>query len=230
MSRANEIKYRQARETVKQRPFSKELNLSQIVDKISEIGDACYDIQWADDQLDDILGEELADTYRLQFSDLSQACEDFFEDYYEYNNVWTLDGEREGESYFDALVAASGGTDDLVYLDEGGDGDYTPLLGYAADFARRMEAVPRIRRLTKDKLIELIGDVLGILTNYWDITLRHANLCGVYEIVKEEACEELDNVKGVEKAWAAWDEGKGYAQEQALAHAVSQLPAKVWIY
>ena len=50
------------------------------------------------------------------------------------------------------------------------------------------------------------------------------------ELTPEEACEELDTVKGVEKAWEAWNEGKEYAQEQALAHAVSQLPAKVWVY
>ena len=230
MSRVNEIKYRQARETVKRRPFSKELNLWQIMEKIQDIAEASYDIQWADDQLDDILGEELADTYRLQFADLSQACDDFNSDYMEYQTMWTLEDEDQGASYFDAMVAASGGTDDLVYLDENGDGDYTPLLGYAADFARRMEAVSRIRRLTKDKLIELMGDVLGILTNYWDITLRHANLIGVYEVIKEEACEELDAVKGVEKAWEKWNESRELSEEYALAHAVSQLPAKVWIY
>ena len=145
-------------------------------------------------------------------------------------NTRTLEGEARGDSYFDAMVASGGGVDDLaVYGSEIGEGDYTPLWGWTEEYHRKT-AEARVKALTKDKIIELTGDVLWLLRNYWDISQRYYLLAGIFELVRDEACHELDTVKEVEKAWAAWNEQRCAGAEADLDHQTAQLPDNVWLY
>lgn len=217
-----------AKNTIKRMPFSHELNFADIRSRVFDIMSACADVQWADDQLDDILGEELATEFRMQYSDLESACEQFTDEAEEYSFVWTLEGEEPGASHFDALIAGSGGTDDLVWAGDGGASEYTPIDSWSREYAERM-AGSRIKRLTKDKIIELMGDALWVLRSYWDITGRYTLLSGIFELIHEEAYEELDAVKGVEAAWAAWDADKSLKLSDELDKACRDMPAKVWL-
>ena len=228
MRRVEELKTFSTKTAIRQMPFSAELNMWQIREHVVDIREKCGDIQWAEDQLDDILGDDLAHEFRMQYSDLYTASDSFLDELSEYRETWTMDGEEKGESFFDEMVVASGGTNDLMWADEMGASDYTPLWGWIEDYAERM-AVSRIKRLTKDKIIELVGDVLWILKNYWDIKLRYQLLAGIFDLVHEEACEELDAVKGVEAAWAAWNEQKSESAENELIMACIQLPQTVWL-
>lgn len=224
------LKIMAAKRVIKQRPFSAELNLGDIIDKIWEIQGACEDVRWADDQLEDILGEELATNFRMQYGDLAGSCDEFVEELQEYRDTWTLEGEERGDSYFDALVASGGGADDLaVYGSEICEGDYTPLWGWTEEYHRKT-AEARVKALTKDKIIELTGDVLWLLRNYWDITHRYYLLAGVFELVQYEACHELDTVKEIEKAWIAWNEQRSAGAEADLNRQTAQLPDNVWLY
>lgn len=228
MRKQSEIKANATRAAIRQMPFSNELHLSQIREKVMEIGEACAAVSWADDQLDDILGEDLANDFRMQYTDLFTSCENFDNDLTEYA-VWSLeDWEDPGECYFDILVGASGGVDDLLWIDEGAS-DYTPIWGYTEQYVAD-SARTKIKRLTKDKIIELMGDVIAILRNYWDIKMRYQLLAGVFDLVEAEACEELNVVKGIEKAWATWDQQRTMAAEDKLRDAIRQLPDNVWLY
>lgn len=224
------LKIMATKRVIKQRPFSAELNLGDIISKIWEIQGQCEDVRWADDQLEDILGEELAANFRMQYGDLAGACDEFVEELQEYRDTWTLEGEDRGDSYFDAMVASGGGVDDLaVYGSEIGEGDYTPLWGWTEEYHRKT-AEARIKALTKDKIIELTGDVLWLLRNYWDITHRYYLLAGIFELVRDEACHELDTVKEIEKAWTAWNEQRSAGAEADLDRQTAQLPEIVWLY
>lgn len=227
--RDSQVKQAATKKAIRMRPFSRELNFFDISSKIWGIQSECTDIQWADDQLDDILGDELADTFRVQYSDLAGCCERITNDLTEYRNAWDFVGDDRGDAYWDALVSASGGTDDLMVYDEAGEEDYTPINGYMAKYAERM-AGSRVKNLTKDKLIELMGDVIWLLKNYWDVMLRFYLLKGIFDLVQEEACQELNTVKGIETAWAAWDEARTYDNESALDLLTAQLPIDVWLY
>jgi len=225
----SEIKTRTARKAIRARPFSRELNWSTITQSAWKIQEDCSDVQWADDQLEDILGDELASQFRLQYSDLSYSVQQFIEDCEEYYRCWTFDGGEEyGASFCDAMIAASGGCDDLMMFDEGDEQEYVPLTGFVEEYHERMAAT-RIKQLTKDKLIELMGDVIWLVRSYMDIKVRYELLSGIFELIREEACHELDAVKGVEEAWAALDEQRDEAAERKLRSATSGLPDIVWL-
>lgn len=224
-----ERKQMTTKKTIRARPFSAELNMAAILEKVWDVQNACGDIQWADDQLDDILGDDLANQFRLQYSDLGACCEQLINELGEYRDTWNFVGDGCGDSYWDAMVAASGAANDLVIYDEAGDGDYTPLWGWTEDYYRRI-AEARIKNLTKDKIIELIGDVVWLLKNYWDITMRYQLLAGIFDLVREEACQELDTVKGIEEAWTMWIERKDADSERRLDRLTRELPGTVWLY
>lgn len=229
MGRVDDYKYQIAKKTIRQRPFSMELNYAAIVDTAWQIQSDCTDVQWADDQLEDILGDEVASEFRLQYSDLATAVEQFLNEIEEYSKTWTFDGEERGESYIDAMIAASGGCDDLMLYEGGSESEYTPLTGFVEEQYERMAAA-RIKALTKDRIIELVGDVLWIVRSYWDIKARYQLLAGIFELIQEEGCQELDAVKGVEEAWAAWDAQKSMEADSRLRSAIRQLPDIVWLH
>lgn len=221
------IKAKAARTAIREMPFSSELNLKAIRHTVNDIMQACADVGWADDQLDDILGEDLANDFRLQYTDLCTACEDFDNDLTEYA-VWTLeDWEEPGECYFDLIVGASGGADDMEMYDQS-TSDYTSIWGYTEDYAARM-ASTKLKKLTKDKIIELMGDVIAILRNYWNISLRYKLLAGIFAVVQEEALHDLDTVKNVEKAWDTWNQQRTMDADNKLRDAIRQLPEMSWI-
>lgn len=225
-----DYKYQTARNVIRQRPFSKELNFTDIIHNTHDIQADCTDVQWADDQLEDILGNELAAQFRLQYSDLETSIQRFLDEVDEYRYDWTLNnGEERGGSYMDAMIAASGGVDDLMILGDGDEQEYTPLWGFLEDYYERTAAA-RIKALTKDKIVELVGDVIWIVKNYMDIKVRFQLISGVFDLIREEACHELDVVKGVEAAWESWQEQKNEDADKKFRDAVSQLPDDVWVY
>ena len=224
-----EIKTKAARKVIRARPFSRELNWAAITQSAWDIQSDCTDVQWADDQLEDILGDELAGQFRLQYSDLSYSVQKFIDDCEEYYRSWTFDGGEEyGASFCDAMIAGSGGCDDLMMYDEGDEQEYVPLTGFVEEYHERMAAT-RIKALTKDRIIELMGDVIWLVRSYMDIKVRYELLSGIFELIREEACHELDAVKGVEEAWSAWNELKDEATERKLRSATSGLPDVVWL-
>lgn len=229
MSRVEEFKIMAAKKAIKQKPFSQELNLADISIKVYDIMEACGDVRWMDDQLDDLLGEEWADNYRLQFSNLGNACERFVAELDDYKHQWTMEGDDRGDCWFDAMVASAGGNGGTLAWYEYADAeDYTPLWGYTQECAVNM-ARTRITRLTKDKMVELIGDSMWILRNYYSIQSRYSTLSGVYELLKEECGEELEVVKGIEDAWAQWDAERNEDTERELRRVCEWLPDKVWL-
>lgn len=225
--RSEDYKLRQAKSTIRQRPFSQELNFANIRSDLAEINEACSDIRWMDDTLDETLGEDDAGVFRLQFADLSADCERLQGEIDDYAYTWTFVGEKEGESYFDALWAGSAGADDLAWYDEV-DGDFVQLHTYTMEYAERIAAA-RVERLTKPKIIELVGDSIWLVRTYMSVKYRYNMLRGVFDLITERGMEWIRTAQSIETAWAKWTESDRYEDERVLDRLLSDLPDRVWI-
>lgn len=231
MGKVEDYKMRTAHNTIKQRPISQELNYYDIVEAFQGIQESCEDIRWMDDVVEDAIGEEMADTFRMQFSDLCADCERFADELSDYRHVWTIEGEDKGASYFDALWAASGGSGTMAWADED-DGEFESIYGWTEYYARKV-AEARIERLTKAKILELVGDSIWLVRSYVAIRYRYQMLSGVFDLIRERGVELLQAVKGLEDKWQAWNEarktGDEAETERELDRALADLPDRVWI-
>lgn len=231
MGKVDNYKQRTARNTIKQRPISQELNYYDILESFSDIQEACADIRWMDDAVEDAIGEEMADTFRMQFADLCADCERFGDELRDYRYAWTLDDGDKGASYFDALWAASGGSGTMAWFDED-EREFESIYGWTESYARKV-AETRIEKLTKAKILELVGDSIWLVRSYVAIRYRYQMLSGVFDLIRERGGELLKTVKGIEDKWQSWNEarktGDQAETERELDKALAGLPDRVWV-
>lgn len=220
------------------RPMMKTLNWFQILETLGEIEEAAGDVRWMDeDEITEALGdEEEAFEFRAAFADLAADCERFHADLDEVRRYDFLSTDTDGAdeaTLFDLFFPAVGMSGDMYGFDAYEE-DYFPIDAYQTDAARQ-EAQKRLKRLTKDQLLDAAGICLRIAMQYAAIQYRYDCLSVSLAILRGTHDGLLKTVKAIEEAYTAaeaatdgfrWDFGR---ELDALDRMTRDLPERMWI-
>lgn len=235
----DEARAAQARQLRHKRPMAAAINWNQINEDLEEIANECADIQWMtedEETLIDLLDgdEEQAFEFRMAFSDLSAECDQFREELDELRRYDFMSGEDdEGAPLFDLFFPAIK-TDGGMFGYDDYEGDYFRLDNYEC-MAAESEARKKLKRLTKDQLLDLSGIALGIARNYIGLMHRYDCLKAGIDILKGQNESLLRVVKEIDEAWKRWEEetdGGKYEFMKAgreFDQLLQQLPDRLWI-
>ena len=171
----------------------------------------------------------------MAFSDIENDCYRLRESLQEsVRNSYLMDYEEayaESEKFFnDTTVALVGNRFNLVGYD-GYEHDYFSIAGYDCELAER-EAGKRLMRLTKKEMLSVIGQNMGILIAYLDLSYRFDRLKTTMEILEDKNHSLRDTIRNIEKAYDEWDRNQGAVHrseaEKRFDNLLETLPSEVW--
>ena len=243
MTKAEEKRMEKAKALRYRKPAVKDLNLASIQEQLTEIEEACADVHWycdSEDGWDTLLNaldgdDDEAWEFKMAFSDLEGECERMREDM-DRLNEWDYD-DLVGD-HFDVFFAGIGAASvggGMWGFDEY-EGDYFGLEpGWESEAAER-EAAEKLKRLTKDKLISLMGVAFRIAVQFLGLRSRYADLKAAMDILREQNTALLKQVKAIEDLYDA-TESEGFSKydfhrsenEKALDRLLNALPDRAWI-
>lgn len=229
MSLNDEIKAQKAKNLRWKKPIVRDLNLEAIQENLSEMIVECdeikYFIETSDEEtlINALCGDEdEAAEFRIAFSDLAVECDQMWNDLQDtYVPEW-----------FDTLFVAvnageygSGafGWDNYI-------GDYYGLDPFDTNAATK-HSREKLKRLTKDELIEGVQACLKVLYAYLGLKDRYTNLKAAIDILKGQNIDNLNLVKNIE---AAYEETQGdfhdWSAENKFDRLVNNLSWEAWLW
>ncbi len=207
-----------------------------ICDELSEIEDRIGDYTgslWDDDTLEELLGsEEDAFEFKMAFNDLQFECQRMREDIDALGDLLYMDDDQ-AVATFDLFFPAAGDSGDMFGYDEY-EGDYYRLDGDWERDAAHREAVAKIKRLTKDQLLEVAGACLRIERQHIALAYRYDCLSAAMDILRGKQEGLLQLAKEIEEAYkeAEYAIAKGFKFDQSvhrLDRALADVPDRMWI-
>lgn len=223
------MKAEKARQLRYKKPIVKSLNLEAIKQDLWDIQEACEDIHWytdSEDGNDSLINaldgdEDEAYEFRMAFADLCAECERMIED---------MDEEWIPECFDIFFVALAG--EDLLGFDSF-EGDYYGLSNYESELAAK-ESREKLKRLTKDNLIDASRQCFTIYQAYIGLRNRYDSLQAAIDILRNQNTGVLQAVKQIEKLYEAAQEEQGrfaeYSQAwRAFEQYTDALPQEAWL-
>jgi hypothetical protein len=217
--RAKKLRYK--------RPALAVLGYDTIIDELYEIQSACGDVQYFmesdDDTLLNALDGDGEDEYefRMAFSDLIAKADDL-------DNAMRDSVIR--EVFDDCTVALIGNRYRTVGYDSVEE-DYFSLTSYDQELAYT-ESGQRLMRKTKQEMIALIGQCLGVTIAFLDLRQSYDYLKATFDILRDVNTSMLQTIKAIEDAYieAARVEFVWYHDaSKQFDHLVSCMPDKIWL-
>lgn len=228
MSVKSEIAERLRREKAKnlryKRAISAELNLETITSSLWEMQEAASNIRWwctdgDETMLDELIGdEEESFELKMAFSTLDADCYQMIED---LDNQWIPECF---DAFFGAITPGRMmGYDSYV-------GDYFGLEeGYETELAQR-EARERLKRYTKDDLIDAFRTCFRLAVNYINIQNRYDGLKSYIDILNGANTGFLSVVKRIEELYEKVSDGHASRDErEEFKSLIGNMPDEVWI-
>ena len=228
--------------------MSADLNFWKINEELYQIAEECSDIQWAindEDILYDMFDgdDEEAWNFRQEFTSLVQSCDQMREDINKCSMLDSNDEQIEPSfddepaeyipTCFDIFFPACG-ADDLYGYDSYED-DYFRLDDYSITNAQKYAAA-KLKRMTKDELIDAAGMCLRVAQQYLGLKYRYQCLNAALDVLRGENESLLENVKVIEELYAqgerdGWKDDWGTETEVAIKfdRTVHELPDRFWI-
>ena len=204
------------------------LNWEFIYYDLNELSEQAGMIEYAwDDEniLDAIDGdEELLWELKLAYTGLSDECDrlkENFDDYWDYK----------ADDFNSLFVAVNTKLPDKFLVDVYDDGDYFKAEDYESKEAERVNQ-ERLKRLTKDKLLDLIGDSLSLLFRYLDIKDRINAISSAVEIIQDENGAILQAVKNIENQYILAERVKFDWRDKATERfdeLLKLIPDRIWV-
>lgn len=228
---AEETKRIKARQLRYKKPIVSNLNLDYIIQELWEIQEACEDVHWytdSDDGTDSLINaldgnEDEAYEFKMAFADLCAECERMMNDLHE---EWVPE-------CFDILFVAAGA------------GEFYPIWGYDAyeqDYFgigcsnswAEDEAKKKLKKLTKDMLIEAVRQCLRIYHAYNGLQNRYYNLKSAIDILKDQNTAYLQTVKEIERLYEeasdSWNRDSEWSKAAVeWRRYTNALPPEAWI-
>lgn len=213
------------------KPIAKGLMLDDIREALWEIMDACADVQYYVDQDDETLvnaldgDEDDAFEFKMMFSDLSAECEQMYGD---------LQNEYMPE-YFDLFFAAANKGGEMLGFDVY-EQDYYGLDSFESGLANE-EAVKKMKRLTKDQLIETVQICFRVYQSYIGLQYRYDCIKAALDILRDENTGYLQMVRQIEEAYEKadeetdgfrWEFNGGLALKE-LDSLIDNMPQDAWV-
>ncbi|MDE7313568.1 MAG: hypothetical protein K2N87_18425 [Eubacterium sp.] len=228
---ADETKRRKARELRYRKPIVKNLNIDRIREELYDIMSACEDVRYYFDEDEETLinaldgDEDEAFEFKMMFADLCAECERMQEDL----------GEEYVFEYFDLFFVAIGAGDS-----EGGllgfdsyEQDYFGL--QCTDGFALQESTKKLKRLTKDQLIDAAHTCFQIYHSYMGLRHRYDCLKAAMDIIRDENTGYLQMVKKIDEMYEKADkESFGFRYQftkevQELDRILECMPQEAWI-
>lgn len=228
MTRAAETKRERARQLCYKKPIVRDINLCTIQEELQEITEACDDVRyfWETDE-DTLLNaldgdEDEAYEFKVMFADLCAECEQMYSD---MNNGYVPE-------CFDILfVAVGAGSYGGGYLGyDVYEQDYFGI-DLPDSFVER-EGIKKLKRMTKDQIIECTAACLRVLYAYIGLRYRYDSLKAAFDILREENTGYLKMVRRIEELYEdAAREGfcEGSVATRDLDRMFDALPQEAWI-
>lgn len=213
------------------KPIAKGLTLDDIRDALWEIMDACADVQYYVDEDDETLvnaldgDEDDAFEFKMMFSDLSAECEQMQCDL----------GNEYVPEYFDLFFVAVNKGGEMLGFDSY-ECDYYGLGSYESGLANE-EAVKKMKRLTKDQLIEAAQFCFRVYQSYIGLQHRYDCIKAALDILRDENTGYLQMVRQIEEAYEkAYEETDGFrwtfnggSALRELESLIDNMPQEAWV-
>lgn len=227
---ADEKKREKARQLRYKKPIVKDLNLWQIREELDEISEECDSVRYFWESDDETLinamdgDEDEAYEFKMMFADLCSECDQMREDL--------------EESYvpdcFDILfVAAGAGEFGGGYLGwDTYEQDYYGI-DCTDDFIRG-EGAQRMKRMTKDQIIECTHACLKVLYAYIGIRYRYDSLKAALDILRDANTGHLKLIRRIDELYGeAEEESLGFKlnteKSRQLDAMFEALPQEAWL-
>lgn len=214
------------------KPIAKGLTLDGIWEALWEIMEACGDVQYYVEEDEETLinaldgDEDDAFEFKMMFSELSAECERMHEDL----------REAYIPEYFDLFfVAVNKGGEMLGY--DMYEQDYFGLSSFGGELANE-EAMKKMKRLTKDQLIETAQVCFRVYQSFIGLQYRYDCIKAALDILRDENTGYLQMVKQIEEAYAKADEETGgfrwtFRAGPALKELeclIDNMPQEAWVW
>ena len=196
------------------RPLVKGLNLDDIIQEMYAMQSECSDVAYAidnDEVIEDALGgEEEAYEFRIAFVDLDHSLIELQD---------ALMEEWVPECYDIFLPAIRAG--EITFAYEEDEDDFAPLTSWQQEW-QASECRDKLKRMTKDQLIEACAQCMSVLRMYLALRYRYDCLKGALDIIRGINRGIIDTVNQINDAH---DKGE-YNKIDRLAQ---DLPCEVWV-
>lgn len=220
------------------RPALADLGFEIITSRLEEMQSQCYDIHWAFDDDETLLNaldgnEEEAWEFKMMFIDLEGQIDRLLE---AMDSNFIYDGSPETD-FNDMSVALIGNRYNLIGYDYDEE-DYFNLTGYDSDLAFS-KAGERVMRMTKKEMLAQIGQTLGLILSFQNISMMYEALKSTIDIFQDNNVSILQVIKDIESAYTAMFEGNAYESlgclyldreaEKRFDKILEELPEKFFI-
>lgn len=241
-----EAKQKKAEQLRLKRPACKTMCWYGIEKDLDEIQEDIYEGQWMsgkyaalDTDLEGTLDAETVFEMQIAFSDLSDECARMQQDMYDLRQVEGSLFEDTDNEYddppplFDCFFPAINYNDRMWGYDVE-EHDYYGIDIWQEDAARDA-ARARLKRLSKDKLLECAGLCMEIARQYLSLRARYDGLNTALAVLKGEFEASLEMVQHIESLYAEaeretmgfkFNYGKALDQFEA---ALYELPERIWV-
>lgn len=231
LKKAEETKRLKAMNLRYKKPLAAGLNLDDIQSALWDINEACGDVQYYIDSDDETLinaldgDEDDAFEFKMMFADLSAECEQM---QYDLRNEYVPE-------YFDIFFAAVNKRGDMLGYDIY-EHDYYGLNNFESGLANE-EAKKKLKRLTKDELIEAAQWCFGVYQSYISLQHRYDCIKSALDILRDENTGYLQMVQQIEELYEkANEETNGFQRNFGTKSALDDLntllenmPQEAWI-
>jgi len=217
------------------KPVCRDLCMESIRCALSDMEEEAGEIDgmlWDDDTLEELLGDEdEAFEFKMAFRDLQSDLQSMAEALQELDRLMYTD---DAEELFDLFFPAVGGDGATLYGYDEYESDYFPLDSWEAEAATR-EAAKKLKRLTKEQLLDTAGVCLRIARQFLALQYRHDCLSAAFDILRGQQEGLLQLVRKVEEAWAAADRATdGFRNDWGselweLDRVLSNVPERLWV-
>lgn len=241
MTKAEEKRREKARALRYRKPAVRDLNLASIQEQLSDIEEECAEVHWycdSEDGWDTLLNaldgdDDDAWEFKLAFADLEGECERMRDDL-ERVTDWDALLTDHFDLFFAGIGAGSVGGGLWGYDDW--EGDYYGLEPGWQEKKAEETGREKLKRLTKDQLIDLAGQAFRIAVNFLSLRHRYDNLKAAMDILREQNTALLQQVKAIEELYDQAEAG-GFSKydftrseaEKQLDRLLGTLPERAWI-
>lgn len=213
------------------KPIAKGLTLDAIREALWEIMEACADVQYYVEEDEETLinaldgDEDDAFEFKMMFADLTAECEQMNED---------LQNEYIPE-YFDLFFVAANKGGEMFGFDTY-EQDYFGLSSFEGELANK-EAAKKMKRLTKDQLIETAQVCFRVYQSFIGLQHRYDCIKAALDILRDENTGYLQMVRQIEEAYEKADEEtdgfrwefRGGPALRELDSLIDNMPQEAWV-
>ena len=195
-----------------------------LLGELYRISEECEELEWAvedDEKLIDVFDcdTDEMNAFRLMFSVLSGKCNELHNAL--YNQYVT-------EHFNDFFAGALGNAYNLVGYDCYEE-DWYGLTRFEAKLAQG-ESGKRLMRLTKEHLIAIAGQCVGVMMCFLEIQHSYDCLKSIFDALRDDRAELIGNVRTVEDLYDRMqDDPDNYALSQQFDEVLWRLPDRVWV-